>query len=94
MSSLFDIIAQQKANQNEYFEEEKTSTANAWLYSFLTAFGICLIFSSFFLTQIDRLFGESKVSSMLFKEDGEPTYFMNFFQLTLVFIIIKFISKW
>ena len=99
--SVFDMLDNSKHMNKEYYDDDdfstqsfKSSRPNAWIYSFVAALIICFLFSSFFLTQIDRLFGESKVSSMLFKEDGEPTYFMNFFQLTLVFIIIKFISKW
>lgn len=100
--SIFDMIDNNKSyNDKEYYEDDdyqekffKFSKPNSWVYSFLTSLIIVFLFSSFFLTQIDTIFGESKISKMLFKEDGEPTYYMNFFQLLLVFIIIKFISKW
>lgn len=100
--SVFDMLDNRNImNRKEHYEDDdfstenlKSSKPNSWIYSFVTALIICFIFSSFFLTQIDRLLGESKMANLLFKEDGEPTYFMNFFQLLIVFIIIKFVSKW
>lgn len=100
--SVFDILSNKNYIQDsrEYYEDDdtisklKSSRTNAWLYSLITAIIICFIFSSFFLTQIDRIIGESKLSGMLFKEDGEPKLLLNFFQLIIIFIIIKMISKW
>jgi len=101
--SVFDILSTKNYinDSREYYEEDedtisklKTSKTNAWIYSLITAIIITFLFSSFFLTQVDRILGESKFSQMMFKEDGEPKLLLNIIQLLIVFIIIKIISKW
>lgn len=106
--SVFDILKKQSIQTKSYYEDEdydeenrdednydyKKSKKNGYLYSLLVAILIIFIFSSFFLTQVDKALGESKFCNLLFKEDGEPTYLMNIIQLVIVFFIIKLISKW
>jgi len=104
--SVFDILKKQSLQTKNYYDEEddyddngndgnyKKSKKNGYISSLLVALLIIFIFSSFFLTQVDKSLGESKLCNLLFKEDGEPTYLMNVIQLAIVFFIIKLISKW
>jgi len=105
--SVFDILKKQSIQTKGYYEDEddedngdedhlnyKKSKKNGYLYSLLVSILIIFIFSSFFLTQVDKSLGESKLCNLLFKDDGEPTYLMNIIQLVIVFFIIKLISKW
>lgn len=104
--SVFDILKKQSIQTKNYYEDEdydednedhlnyKKSKKNGYLYSLLVAILIIFIFSSFFLTQVDKALGESKLCNLLFKDDGEPSYLMNIIQLVIVFFIIKLISKW
>ena len=80
--SVFDILKKQSLQTKNYYDDDddnddnddnynyKKSKKNGYLYSFIIAILILFIFSSFFLTQIDKALGESKLCNLLFKEDG------------------------